>query len=485
MNKRLTMTALAVATVLVASACGSKTDDVADAGQDPPATDAPSATDPSAPGSAPTTDAPATVAPATDPTDATDETSPDESESSVAAFAVPDADCPADASATLGDGEPIVLGVSLPLSGPLATIGEINLGMQIRIDKANAEGGINGHPIELIIKDDAYDPSRTVENVTQFIQRDQVLATLGELGTANINAAKQIHETSCTPQLWVNTGEPAMGDPVNHPWTVGGIFAFNTEVNSWISTIDTQFPDGAKVAQFTVNNDFGKSYVALMETAVEGTSHEIVETRLHDPAIASLANDVTAVLAQDPDVVIAETTGAACGKLFTALADARYDGMIIADAACSSVSSVLIPLGDAADGIRTVTYLIDPNDAAQTDDPSVQTYLADAATHAPDANIANTFIANGYIAAELVLHNLQHAADNGGISRVSLMNAAWNTRTELPLSLIPGHEYIVNGIDDAYLMEVYQLRVFDAASQSSAPVGEPVSLEGTTGVYGQ
>ncbi|MDP1793327.1 MAG: solute carrier family 23 protein, partial [Acidimicrobiales bacterium] len=127
-------------------------------------------------------------------------------------FAVPTTGCPADASTKLAAGAPIKLGISLPQSGQLAAFDAIRQGMNISIKKANDAGGVDGHPIELIAKDDAYEAARTVVNLTEMIDKDKIFASVGIIGTPNVAATRDKHEKTCTPQLNVNTGFPAWGD---------------------------------------------------------------------------------------------------------------------------------------------------------------------------------------------------------------------------------------------------------------------------------
>ena len=55
-------------------------------------------------------------------------------------------------------------------------------------------------------------------------------------------SVRGLHESSCTPQLFVGTGFPAWGDPANHQWTVGGILAYNTEAKMWGEFIEKKKP---------------------------------------------------------------------------------------------------------------------------------------------------------------------------------------------------------------------------------------------------
>ena len=46
--------------------------------------------------------------------------------------------------------------------------------MQEYFKMVNEAGGINGRQIKFLMKDDAYDPSRTVPAVRELVQRDEV-----------------------------------------------------------------------------------------------------------------------------------------------------------------------------------------------------------------------------------------------------------------------------------------------------------------------
>ncbi|MEC9298266.1 MAG: ABC transporter substrate-binding protein, partial [Gemmatimonadota bacterium] len=59
----------------------------------------------------------------------------------------------------------IVIGTWSPLTGPAALWGAVGRGAELYFDMINEEGGIHGRQIEFILKDDAYQPSRTVAAV--------------------------------------------------------------------------------------------------------------------------------------------------------------------------------------------------------------------------------------------------------------------------------------------------------------------------------
>jgi branched-chain amino acid transport system substrate-binding protein len=78
----------------------------------------------------------------------------------------------------------IVLGLSLAQSGPLSVYGNFAEAMDAYFQYVNEEqGGIDGRKIRLITYDDAFEPSRTLENVRRLADQDQVFAITGVVGT--------------------------------------------------------------------------------------------------------------------------------------------------------------------------------------------------------------------------------------------------------------------------------------------------------------
>lgn len=86
-------------------------------------------------------------------------------------------------SATASSG-PIVIGASIPLTGPLAGFGYFEKwGYQHAVNQVNAAGGIKvdgtKRKVKLILLDDQTNPNTSVNNVQQLITQDHVNALLG------------------------------------------------------------------------------------------------------------------------------------------------------------------------------------------------------------------------------------------------------------------------------------------------------------------
>src|ERR1700743_1716895 len=93
----------------------------------------------------------------------------------------------------------IVIGASLPLSGPLAGFGSFQQwGYKRAVDEVNKAGGIavsgTKKMVKLIIRDDKTDPTAAASNTETLISRDHVVAMLGSCTPALVNAGALVAE---------------------------------------------------------------------------------------------------------------------------------------------------------------------------------------------------------------------------------------------------------------------------------------------------
>jgi branched-chain amino acid transport system substrate-binding protein len=87
----------------------------------------------------------------------------------------------------------ITLGSIQDLSGPLAGAGkQTRLGMMLRVDEINEQGGINGRKLKLIVEDSAYDPKKALLAAQKLVNQDKIFMMVGHIGTAQNLAAMPV-----------------------------------------------------------------------------------------------------------------------------------------------------------------------------------------------------------------------------------------------------------------------------------------------------
>ncbi|MBV8850047.1 MAG: ABC transporter substrate-binding protein, partial [Methylobacteriaceae bacterium] len=78
----------------------------------------------------------------------------------------------------------IRFGIAAPFSGPARELGrQMKIGIDTAFNAANAAGGINGRQLKLFAVDDGYEPTRTADAMKQLVDRDEIFATIGSVGT--------------------------------------------------------------------------------------------------------------------------------------------------------------------------------------------------------------------------------------------------------------------------------------------------------------
>ena len=131
-------------------------------------------------------------------------------------FEVDMSTCPADWTDTEGIGSTIKIGHPGVQSGNLAAYGNMGIGWEVYLDYVNeTHGGVGDVPIELIRRDDGYVATQTIEIVDELLQTEKPLF-FHTLGSPNTLAVYDTLNDNCIPHLFVATGHPAWGDPVNH-----------------------------------------------------------------------------------------------------------------------------------------------------------------------------------------------------------------------------------------------------------------------------
>src|SRR6202453_2612093 len=123
----------------------------------------------------------------------------------------------------------IKIGNTMPYSGPASAYGIIGKTEGAYFDMINAQGGINGRKVNFISRDDGYSPPKTVEQVRQLVEQDQVLLMFSPLGTPTNVAIHAYLNDNKVPQLSVATGADQWNDPKHFPWTMGWLPSYGTE----------------------------------------------------------------------------------------------------------------------------------------------------------------------------------------------------------------------------------------------------------------
>ncbi|SDG48704.1 substrate-binding protein [Bradyrhizobium sp. Rc2d] len=107
----------------------------------------------------------------------------------------------------------ILFGQAAALEGPSSALGQrMRQGIVAAFTEINAKGGVHGRKLQLISRDDGYDPDRSVAQTLRLIEDDKVFALIGAVGTPTAMATIPITSARNVPFIGPFTGAEFLRD---------------------------------------------------------------------------------------------------------------------------------------------------------------------------------------------------------------------------------------------------------------------------------
>jgi branched-chain amino acid transport system substrate-binding protein len=354
----------------------------------------------------------------------------------------------------------IKIGNIMPYSGPLSAYALNGRAEAAYFNKVNSEGGINGRKIKFISYDDAFSPSKTVEQARRLVESDEVLLVFNSLGTPTNNAIRQYMNLKKVPQLFVATGATQFGDFKSFPWTIGWQPTYQTEGRIYAKYILQNLPQG-KIGILYQNDDSGRDYVKGLRDGLgaEAAKRMIVAELPYDPSETTVESQVVTLKTSGADIFFNEATPKFAAQAIRKAAEIGWKPTQFLASISNSVGSVLKPAGlENAKGIMSVNFLKDPTDPTWKDDPAIKEWLTFMAKYFPEGDKTSTFSVYGYLLAQTLVQVLKQCGDE--LTRENVMRQAANLHDfELGL-LLPGIKINTNP-NDYFPLEEMQMSRFN------------------------
>jgi ABC-type branched-subunit amino acid transport system substrate-binding protein len=207
----------------------------------------------------------------------------------------------------------ITFGTHQPLTGPAAPgYSEIAPASQAYFNYVNAHGGVFGRQIHLVIKNDEYNPTNTVNVTHQLVLQEKVFGIFEGLGTPTHTKVVGFLNAEKIPDLFVASGCPCWDNGSEHPYTFGWQPNYTIEGKIMGQYIAQHFA-GKKVGVLYQDDDFGQG--GLTGIKYEVPAKDIVSTQAYQSGTETLAPQITALKAAGAEVVVYFTV-----PIYTAIA---------------------------------------------------------------------------------------------------------------------------------------------------------------------
>ncbi|MFI9009095.1 ABC transporter substrate-binding protein [Actinosynnema sp. NPDC053489] len=147
-------------------------------------------------------------------------------------------------------------------------------GVRMRVDDVNADGGINGHPVELRVYDDADQPDRARGIAERIARENKVLYVIGHGVTATSLAAAPVYRAANIPAITPSASGSAVTD--SSDWYFRSTFGDRTQ-GDFLAAYASRVLGLTKVAVVYDDNDSGRSAQAAFADSFRGFG-EVVTT---------------------------------------------------------------------------------------------------------------------------------------------------------------------------------------------------------------
>lgn len=352
----------------------------------------------------------------------------------------------------------IKIGQTAPYSGPVSAAGVIGKTGTAYFNMVNANGGINGRKINYISLDDAYSPSKTVEQIRKLVEQDDVLYISNQVGTPTSASVQKYLNGRQIPQLFIGSGATRWNNPKEFPWTSPFTLSAEIEMGIYAKYIRQQIPN-AKIGILFQNDDFGKDYVRSFKKGLgENSGASIVKEVSYESSDPTIDSQIVSLKASGANVFLDITTPKFGAQSIRKAHEIGWTVPHFVTSSTVSIEGTLKPAGlELAQGIITASVWKEPLSDAYKDDAGVQEYLAFSKKWNAGVDPADVFAMQGYTVAQLTAAVLKECGDN--LTRANILKQATSLKG-IQLSLIRPGILASNSPEDYNLFHQVQLMRF-------------------------
>ncbi len=305
------------------------------------------------------------------------------------------------------DESPILLGYSIAKTGGFAPYDLAKLaGAQMAVDEINADGGLLGRQLEIIDYDTQTDLNQSAPGAQDLLQR----------GAEFMFATSDYDYGGPAIREAVNAGKVGMGfagDPLFGYHGIGPL-AFNTHPGSPAEgAVDAEFAASQGwLKAYTLTdtiNSYPPTITSYFKERLEELGGEVIGEDLFNQADTSIATQITALEAADPDVILVSSFPPGGASAVKQIRAAGIDTPILGTAAFDG-SSWIGAVPDLTDMYNPKLSSGDGNDP----NPAANEFFAAFEAATGEKALIPSYLAAGYVEVMLMAEGVRQAGTTEG-----------------------------------------------------------------------
>jgi branched-chain amino acid transport system substrate-binding protein len=300
----------------------------------------------------------------------------------------------------------ILFGQAAALSGPSSALGQgMRQGILAAFAEINARGGVHGRKLELISRDDGYDPDRSILQTGKLLDDDKVFALIGAVGTPTTAVTVPIAIARNVPFVGPFTGADFLRAPDLHN-VVNIRASYGAEAEAWIKHL-TEDLHIKRIAIFYQDDSYGRDGLAGVQRSLEKRGMELAAESTYERNTKAVGAAMRTLKRAEPEAVVMVGTYAPCAE-FIRLARQSGFNPVFVNISFVGANALARELGPEGYGVIVSQVVPFPWDSSVKVVADYQ-----AAEKVFDPNFKPDFVSlEGYLSGRLVAAALEMAGPN-------------------------------------------------------------------------
>jgi branched-chain amino acid transport system substrate-binding protein len=334
----------------------------------------------------------------------------------------------------------ILIGGTIPLSGPASAYASVAKGADAYFKYVNAHGGVLGRSIKYKYEDDAYDPSQTIQKTRDLVQNDKVFAIYNTLGTEQNLAVRSYLNQLKVPQLLVASGASTWGsDYKKYPWTIGFQPRYWGEAGIYGRYIAKTRPT-ARIGILYQNDDYGKELVSGFQHALGKKTKLIVSKQSYDITDTDVKSQIARLKAKRVNTLMVFATPKFAIQSYSSARVLGWRPLVFVNAVSSATNTMTIASLASSklqtEGSISIAFLKDPLDPQWKKDKAVALFRTILKKYNGGQGLTDVYNVYGMASAYTLVDALRHAGKN--LTRASVMKAVTHLNERNNPFVLPG-----------------------------------------------
>lgn len=295
----------------------------------------------------------------------------------------------------------IVVAATGPETGANAAIKVLLDGAAARFDEINAQGGIGGHQIKFVRKDDQYNPAQTPQQIRQLVEDDGAVLVCGLVGTGPYASVKDYLSS-----------KGVVGIPAS-----GSASVLNEHTFEILSSYD---PLGARLVNYALDtlnapkiavaysaDDVGQPFLAGTQSAAESRGVNFAATVQFDASATDFSSQAALLKQSGADMVLVNHVPTVVSRLQNAAKKIGYEPLWGSTFAAAQPEIIALA-PDAASKTYFATPFLLP------DAPEADSFRSAMNKFSPGTELDGVFPIEGYTVADGCIAVLEKAVEIAG-----------------------------------------------------------------------